>query len=245
MGFPRRLCFDTGVTRLDHATPPRATFADVGRSLYPVVVAVFASLLLISNIAATKGVEFTLPGGHTVITDGGFFLFPLAYVLGDVLSEVYGLKAARRAIYVGFGLAALAAGTFWVVGHLPAAGFYQNQAAFEAVLGVYPRILLASLAGFLVGQLLNSYVLVRIKERTREGHLWARLLGSTVVGEFADTLIFCSIAAGAIGIATGGDFLNYLFYGFVYKTAVEVVLLPVTYRVVALVKRAEPTYLLP
>lgn len=233
------------MTELDYAPPPRAAYAQVSRSLYPVIVAVFASLLMISNIAATKGVELTLPGGFSIITDGGFFLFPLAYILGDVLSEVYGFKAARRAIYLGFALAALAAGTFWVVQHLPAAGFYENQAAFEAVLGVYPRILLASLLGFLVGQLLNSWVLVRIKDRTRERHLWARLLGSTVVGEFADTLIFCAIAAGAIGIATGGDFLNYLFFGFVYKTAVEVLLLPVTYRVVAVVKRAEPTYDLP
>lgn len=240
------MCFDTTVTSTasDQATPPRATFAEVSRSLYPAIVAIFASLLLISNIAATKGVEFVLPGGFNIITDGGFFLFPLAYVLGDVLSEVYGFKAARKAIYLGFGLATLAAGTFWIVQKLPPAGFYENQGSFEAVLGVYPQILLASLLGFLVGQLLNSYVLVRIKERTREQHLWARLLGSTVVGEFADTLIFCTIAAGAIGITTGGDFLNYLVYGFLYKTAVEVLLLPVTYRVVALVKRAEPSYTL-
>jgi uncharacterized integral membrane protein (TIGR00697 family) len=241
------MCLDTPVTNLAslREEPKPLVFAQVSRSLYPLLVGVFGSLLLISNIAATKGVEFgPLPGGFTIITDGGFFLFPLAYVLGDVLSEVYGFKAARRAIYLGFGLALLAALTFAVVQRLPAADFYEGQESFEAVLGVYPQILLASLAGFVAGQLLNSYVLVRIKSRTRERHLWARLLGSTVVGEFADTLIFCSIAATAIGIATGGDFLNYLFFGFVYKTLVEVLLLPVTYRVIALVKRKEPTYTL-
>lgn len=203
------------------------------------IVAVFASLLLISNIAATKGVEF-----GSIITDGGFFLFPLAYVLGDVISEVYGLKAARTAIFLGFGIAILAAASFWIVQILPAADFYENQESFEAVVGVYPQILLASLAGFVIGQFLNSYALVRIKERTSEQHLWARLMGSTVIGEFADTLVFCAIAATAIGISTREDFLNYFFYGFIYKTAVEALLLPVTYRVIAFVKRREPTYVL-
>lgn len=212
-----------------------AHFATVTKGYYPVVVAVFCGLLLISNIGATKLIEF-----GPIITDGGAFLFPLVYITGDVLSEVYGLKAARRAIYLGFALAVLAALTFWLVQISPPANGYENQAAFEAVLGFVPRIVLASICGYFVGQLLNAYVLVKIKERTQEKALWLRLIGSTVIGELADTVVFCTIAF--YGIITGGEFLNYVVIGYLYKTLLEVVLLPVTYRVIAAVKKREPTY---
>ena len=98
------------------------------------------------------------------------------------------------------------------------------------------------LAGFIVGQTVNAWVVVRIKARTKEKHLWARLVGSTIVGEFADTIVFCSIAAGAIGINTWRDFVTYVTVGWLYKTLVEVIVLPVTYRVIAFLKRREPTY---
>ena len=202
---------------------------------YDIVVALFCGLLLISNIGATKLIEF-----GPIITDGGAFLFPLTYILGDVLSEVYGFRRARRAIVLGFGLAALASLTFYLVQIAPPADAYGNQAAFEAVLGFVPRIVLASLCGFLVGQLLNAWVLVRIKRRTREPRLWLRLIGSTLAGELADTVVFCTIAF--YGVITGGDFLNYVIAGYVYKVLVEVLLLPVTYPVIGLVKRHEPDY---
>ncbi|WP_420750922.1 queuosine precursor transporter [Rhodococcus sp. O3] len=232
------------------ATTDHAAFAHVARSYYPGIVALFTTVLIISNICATKGVAFFGDADVAVgslqilpiLTDGGFFLFPLAYILGDVLSEVYGFAATRRAVLFGFGAVALAALCFWITGLLPPADFYENQDAFDAVLGVVPRILLAGLSGYLVGQLLNSYVLVRIKERTKEKYLWARLIGSTVVGEFADTLIFCAIAAGAIGISTWTDFTNYVIVGFLWKTLVEIVVMPITYRVIAHVKKHEPTY---
>lgn len=205
---------------------------------------------MISNITATKGVaffgdaEFTLGPLQIlpIITDGGFFLFPLAYILGDVLSEVYGFAATRRAVFYGFGAVALSALCFWIAQQLPPADFYAGQESFENVLGVVPRMLLAGLAGYAVGQLLNSYVLVWIKERTQEKYLWARLIGSTVVGEFADTLIFCSIAAGVIGISTWGEFVNFVIVGFLWKTLVEILVLPLTYRAIAYVKKREPTY---
>lgn len=212
-------------------------YATSGHGPYAVLVAVFCCLLLISNVAATKGIAF-----GPIITDGGAFLFPLTYVVGDVLSEVYGLRTARRVILLGFAMAVLAALTFYLVQISPPADFYANQSAFESVLGFVPLIVLASVCGYLVGQFLNAYVLVRLKARTQERHLWARLVGSTVVGEFADTLVFCAIAASVIGITTTPDFLNYLIVGFVYKTVLEIVLLPVTYRVIALVKRREPSY---
>jgi uncharacterized integral membrane protein (TIGR00697 family) len=153
---------------------------------------------------------------------------------------VYGFRKARRAIFLGFGLSILASLTFWIVQIAPAAEAYENQAAFEAVLGFVPRIVLASLCGFLAGQLLNAYVLVKIKERTKEKRLWARLIGSTLVGELADTVVFCTIAF--YGVLTGGAFVNYVIAGYVYKVLVEVVFLPVTYPVIGLVKRHEPNY---
>lgn len=231
-------------------SPEHAAFAHVARGYYPTIVALFTATLLISNICATKGVAFLGEADLAVgplqilpiITDGGFFLFPLAYILGDVLSEVYGFQPTRRAIYLGFGALILAALCFWITQQLPPADFYENQEAFDTVVGVVPRLLVAGLSAYLVGQLLNSLVLVLIKERTREKYLWARLIGSTIVGEFADTLIFCSIAAGVIGINTWSDFVNYVIVGFLWKTLVEVVVMPVTYRVIAYVKKREPSY---
>lgn len=214
--------------------------------IYTVLVALFCGLLLISNIAATKLITVVdgLPVIGGVFTDGGVFLFPLTYVLGDVLAEVYGLRQARRAIWLGFLLAALAAVTFWVVSLAPPGPGYENQAAFVAVLGFLPRIVLASLAGYLAGQLLNAYVLVKMKERSAESGLWRRLLGSTVVGEFADTALFCVIAfAGTF--PTWGSLASYAVAGYLYKVAVEVVCLPLTYAVIRAVKRREPDYAAP
>ena len=208
-------------------------FATTSRGYYPVLVGVFVGILLISNIAAVKLIAF-----GPIITDGGAFLFPLAYVVGDVLSEVYGFKAARKAIILGFCMSALASLVFWLVQISPSAAGWENQAALEAILGFVPRIVVASLCGYLVGQLLNSYVLVWIKERTREKALWLRLIGSTVVGEFADTLVFCTIAF--YGVITGWEFVNYVIVGYLYKTLLEVVLLPITYPTIEFVKRHEP-----
>ncbi|MGY4710719.1 queuosine precursor transporter [Mycolicibacterium sp. CBM1] len=220
--------------REDHPTPG---FALVGSHYYPVLVAVFTALVIISNVTATKGVAF-----GPIITDGGFIVFPLTYVIGDVLSEVYGFAAARRAIILGFAMNGLAALAFWVTIYLPAADFYTNQEHFENIVHAYTQLIVAGLAGFVVGQTINAWTVVKIKERTKEKHLWARLVGSTFAGQLGDTLVFCSIAAGAIGITTFGDFATYTALGWVYKTAVEVVMLPVTYRVIAVIKRREPTY---
>jgi uncharacterized integral membrane protein (TIGR00697 family) len=218
-------------------------FALTGSAYYPALVAVFTGLVLISNVSATKGIAFgPIIGDWSLITDGGFIVFPMTYVIGDVLSEVYGFKATRRAIYIAFAMEALAAFTFWLTAYLPAADFYTNQAAFEAVVKPFTQLIIAGLAGFIVGQTLNAWVVVKIKARTKEKHLWARLIGSTIVGEFADTVVFCAIAAGAIGISTWGDFITYVALGWVYKTVVEIVVLPVTYRVIAYIKRREPTY---
>jgi len=215
--------------------PKAPTFAATTSSFYPVISAVFVALLVISNVGAVKLITV-----GPLILDGGAFLFPLVYITGDVLSEVYGFKAARKTILIGFGMAILSALTFWLIQMSPSAPGWENQSAFEAILGFVPRIVLASVCGFLIGQLLNSYVLVKIKARTNESALWVRLIGSTVVGELADTLVFCTISF--YGILTGADFVNYVVVGYIYKTLLEVVLLPITYRVIAYVKANEPTY---
>jgi uncharacterized integral membrane protein (TIGR00697 family) len=233
-----------------HATQPReaaspASFATAPSGTYAVLVAVFCGLLLISNIAATKtitvvdGLPEFLGGG--IFTDGGAILFPLTYIVGDVLAEVYGLRQAKRAIWVGFSLAALASLTFLAVGAAPPGPGYENQEAFLAVLGFVPRIVLASLAGYLVGQFLNAYVVVKIKERTKERHLWARLIGSTVVGEFADTMLFCFIAFVGV-FPTWSGLISYAIAGYFYKVIVEVILLPMTYAVIRAIKKREPGY---
>ncbi len=204
------------------------------RSPYPYLLAVFCAVFLISNITAQKGVEL-----GPLITDGAFFLFPISYVIGDVIAEVYGFKTARRAVFTGFGIAVVAVVSFYIAIWLPPAGFYDMQDTFAAVLGLLPRVVVASLTGYVVGQLLNAWVLQKMKDRFGRGNLWARLIGSTVVGEFADTLLFCSIAAGVIGIATAGEFVNYVAVGFAWKTLMEVVLLPITYPTIAWVRRQE------
>lgn len=224
-------------------------FASRGSSYYDVLLAVFCVVLVVSNIAATKGTQF-FSGDVSlgpvqiipVFSDGGAVLFPLAYIIGDVISEVYGLKAARRAILVGFGTALMAFATFLIVIQLPSASFYKNQDAFESVVWSGMQIVAASLIAYVVGQFLNSYVLVKMKARSAEPGLWRRLAGSTGVGEAADTFIFCAIAASAIGITTGGQFLNYFVVGFLFKCGVELIVMPLTMIVIRILKQREATY---
>lgn len=211
-----------------------ARYIPIHAGLYPIFLAAFVVVFVISNITASKGVTI-----GPLVTDGAFFLFPIAYIIGDVLAECYGFKATRVAIWTGFASALVAVLAFYVAIWLPAADFYENQEAFSTVLGLVPQIVAASLAGYAVGQLLNAWMLTTMKNRNADAPLWQRLMGSTVVGEFGDTLMFCLIAATAIGISTLSDLVNYVIVGFVWKTAMEAVLLPVTYRVVAWVKNRE------
>ena len=199
---------------------------------YDIILALFAAVLLISNLSATKLIAF-----GSILTDGGAVLFPLAYIFGDILTEVYGYKYARRAIWTGFGVMLLAIFSFTIVRFLPSAPEYHDQAAFEAVLGFFPRIVIASLCAYIVGEFMNSFVLAKLKLKTKGKFLWLRLIGSTLVGEFFDTVIFALIAFG--GILTGNDMLVYVLLGWIFKTVVEIVLLPVTYAVVNWLKKRE------
>ncbi len=211
-----------------------SSYIPVQKSAYPVLLALFTTIFVLSNIVSTKGVQV-----GPLVTDGAFFLFPAAYVIGDVISECYGFRAARRAVWTGFLAMIIAVSTFYVAILLPAASFYEGQAAFAVTLGLVPRIVVASLSGYVAGQLLNAWLLTLMKDRLGERGLWKRLLGSTVVGEFGDTLIFCLIAAPVIGISTVGDTANYVVVGFVWKTLVEVAVMPITYLVIRRIKAHE------
>ena len=214
--------------------PSGSSYIPVQKSAYPVLLALFTTIFILSNIVSTKGVQV-----GPLVTDGAFFLFPAAYVIGDVISECYGFQAARRAVWTGFLAMIIAVSTFYVAILLPAASFYEEQAAFAVTLGLVPRIVVASLSGYAAGQLLNAWLLTLMKDRLGERGLWKRLLGSTVVGEFGDTLIFCLIAAPVIGISTVGDTANYVVVGFVWKTLVEVAVMPITYLVIRRIKAHE------
>lgn len=216
-----------------------ALFAPIRRGNYDTIVVLFVSFLLLSNIGATKLIELEF-FERSLIFDGGALLFPLTYVLGDVIAEVYGFTAARRAILLGMIVSILASAVFYLVQVAPPAADYENQAAFEAVLGFVPRIVAASVAAYAVGQLLNAWVLVKLKKKYGEKNLWARLMGSTVIGTAADTAIFCFVAWA--GVMPASTILNLMIVGYFYKVAVELILLPVTYRVVAWVKKSEPAY---
>lgn len=223
----------------DYATPA-ARAAAIG-TRYAIITAVFVGLLLISNVVAVKLINFgTVTIGSwelPMIFDGGVFLFPLVYIVGDVLAEVYGLKATRRAIFCAFALALLTSLTIWLVQLSPTGLGEEHQAAFETVLGFVPNIVIASLAAFLAGQLMNAWVLVRMRERTSGRFLRTRLIGSTLVGQLVDTVVFCTIAFW--GTIEGLEFFMYVALGYAIKVLAEVVLLPITTRVIAAVRRAE------
>jgi len=215
-------------------------YADAGSPYYSAMLAAMCVVVILSGIGASKGVMF-----GPVITDGGFFLFPLAYILGDTITEIYGVRAARRAIAAGF-LANLAAvltyGVIIVLAGFPDDYGVAKQAALEAALGPVWQIVLASALGFLAGQSANSFIMWFGKRRRLEKGLLARLVGSTGVGELLDTIVFCSVAATAIGISTLGQWANYTFFGFLYKITVQYAVMPVTMYAIRQIKRREPTY---
>jgi hypothetical protein len=196
------------------------------------ITALFVAVLLISNVASSKMVQF-----GPFAFDGGTLLFPLSYIFGDILTEVYGYKRSRGVIWLGFAAALLMSVTFIVVGKLPPAGDWPNQAAYDAILGLTPRIVLASLVAYLAGEFSNSFILAKMKIWTKGRHLWARTIGPTVVGEFIDSAIFVTIAF--FGTVPGALLVTIIVSNYIFKTLVEVVLTPATYRVVAFLKKSE------
>lgn len=189
-------------------------------------------MLLISNIASSK---ILLLGPFTF--DGGTILFPLSYIFGDVLTEVYGYARSRKVIWTGFVAAVLMSLTFFVVGLLPPAAEWTGQEAWNTILGITPRIVLASLLAYLAGEFSNSIVLAKMKVRTSGRFLWARTIGSTLIGEGVDTAIFCLVAF--YGILPNDLLVTVVISNYVFKCGVEVALTPVTYGVVGYLKQIE------
>lgn len=200
---------------------------------YVVVVAVFATTLVISNIIAVKQVEVL-----------GFFrvsaadaMFPVTYIVGDILTEVYGFRRARSAIWVGFGCNALAV-TFILIGQaMPGADFWKDQPAYDTILGLAPRLLLASFVAYFVGEMSNSMIMAKLKVATKGRFLWSRTISSTLVGEGLDTLVFTLIAFAGTGIVP--DMERLILTVWLYKVSYEVIATPITYAVCNYLKRSE------
>ena len=211
-----------------------------GRQLryYDFAMAAFAVILICSNlIGAGKPAQLTLPIVGTVTFGAGILFFPLGYVLGDVMTEVYGFARARRVVWVGFAASVFAAGMAYVVVSLPPSPDWAGQKALAEVFGQVPRIFAASILAFWAGEMANAYVLARMKVLTEGRHLWMRTIGSTVVGQGVDSLIFYPLAF--LGVWETRLVIVVLFTNYLLKVLWEVVLTPVTYRVVAFFKAAE------
>jgi uncharacterized integral membrane protein (TIGR00697 family) len=196
------------------------------------VTASLVAVLIVSNIAATKLMQV-----GPFQFDGGTFLFPLSYIFGDILTEVYGYKSSRRVIWTGFFWLFVTAITLAIVDSATPAQGWELQSNFHAILGQTPRIVIASLCGFLAGEFSNSYVLAKMKIWTQGKFLWARTIGSTVAGEVVDTVVFSVIAFS--GTIPNEVMLNIIISGYLFKVAIEVVFTPVTYRVVRWLKEVE------
>jgi len=207
---------------------------------YDFVMAAFVAILLLSNvIGAGKVAQIVLPGIGPWPFGAGILFFPVSYVIGDVLTEVYGYARARRVIWAGTAAVVFMAFMSWVVVALPPAPSWGNQAAYATIFGQVPRIVLASVCAFWAGEFVNSYVMARMKVWSDGRHLWMRTIGSTVLGEGVDSLIFYPLAfLGAAGF-TPALVVKVMLTQWALKVAWEVILTPVTYVVVAALKRAE------
>jgi len=199
---------------------------------FDIILGLFVAVLLISNIASTKILQL---GPFSF--DGGTLLFPLAYIFGDILTEVYGYKKSRRVIWLGFFSALLMSAVLMIVGWLPAAEGWENQEAYQKILGLTPRLVLASLIAYFAGEFSNSFTLAKLKIATAGKWLWLRTITSTLIGEGLDTVLFVLIAFW--GILPTELLITIIVSNYIFKCGVEVLLTPATYGVVKFLKRNE------
>ena len=192
----------------------------------------FVSILLISNVASSKIVDLKL-----FTFDGGTLLFPLSYIFDDILTEVYGYAKSRSTIWLGFFMALMMSVIFIIVDKLPPAAGWNQQAAFNAILGLTPRIVCASLIAYFFGEFANSFVLAKMKILTKGKWLWTRTVGSTVVGELIDSVLFIIIAF--TGILPNSLLITLIISNYLFKTGVEILFTPITYKIVGFLKRKE------
>lgn len=222
-----------GIRAVDGAALGEARFRS-----FDLVMAAFVTILLLSNVlGAGKVAVLAVPGLGEWPFGAGILFFPVSYVIGDILTEVYGYAHARRCIWAGFAALLFMALMAFVVVALPPAADWQGQAAYEQVFGQVPRIVFASIAAFWAGEFANSYVLARMKVWTRGRYLWTRTIGSTIVGQGIDSLIFYPLAF--YGVWDNDTLLQVLFIQFALKVAWEVLLTPATYALVGWLKRRE------
>jgi len=228
-------------------TPSAFSIQHSAFKYYDLIMALFVAVLLISNIASSAKIidwGVSLPIIHLPLAfDGGTLLFPISYIFGDVLTEVYGYARGRRVIWAGFAMAGLMSVTLWVVGRLPGEANWQataGQAAYNAILGGVSSggIIIASLVAYFAGEFSNSYVLARMKVWTRGRWLWTRTIGSTLVGEGVDSTLFVLIAS-TFGVFPWVAAASIIVANYIFKVGIEVVFTPLTYRIVAFLKRAE------
>ncbi len=215
---------------------------------YDLIMALFVTVLLVSNIASSAkivdwGVNLFNLDWLRLSFDAGTLLFPISYIFGDVLTEVYGYQRSRRVIWVGFGAAALMSAVLWLVGRLPGEATWQSyagDAAYNAILGGVSSggIILASLAAYFVGEFSNSIVLAKLKVRTQGRYLWIRTIGSTLVGEGVDSIVFVGMAC-AFGVFPWSIALSLIVANYIFKVTIEAVMTPVTYRIINFLKRTE------
>ncbi len=199
---------------------------------YDIILGLFVAVLLISNVASSKVLAL---GPFTF--DGGTLLFPISYIFGDILTEVYGYKRSRRVIWTGFFCALMMSAVFMIVGKLTPAADWGNQEAYDKILGLTPRIVLASLIAYFSGEFSNSYTLAKMKIMTKGKWLWSRTIGSTIVGEGVDTLLFVMIAF--YGVFSNDLLIAIMISNYVFKVAFETILTPATYGVVKFLKKNE------
>ena len=200
---------------------------------YDLVMALFVTILLCSNVIGAAKVATVW--GFTF--GAGVLFFPISYIFNDVLTEVYGYARARKVVWAGFGAILFASFMSWVIVTLPPAMGWNDQQAYEAVFGQTPRIVFASLTAFFVGEFANSYVLAKMKVRTNGRHLWMRTIGSTIVGEAVDSIVFYPVAF--LGVWDRSLVLQVMISNYTIKCAWEALITPVTYKVVNFLKRAE------
>ncbi len=212
--------------------PAVAHQAQQHSSWFVAVVAVFITCLIVANIIAVKLV--TIFGQ---IVPAAVIVFPISYICGDVLTEVYGYGRARRVIWLAFGCNLLAVVAIWIGQVLPGAAFWDAQAAYQRILGFTPRLLLASFGAYLVGEFANAFVLARMKLLTGGRMLWARTIGSTLVGQGLDSLLFITIAFW--GIIPPAGIISAIVTQWLFKVAYEALATPLTYAVVNFLKRRE------
>lgn len=204
------------------------------------VMAAFVAIILLSNVlGAGKVAQVWVPGVGYWPFGAGILFFPVSYVIGDVLTEVYGYARARRVIWAGTVSLLFMAFMSWVVVALPPAPDWTNQPAYEAIFGQVPRIVLASIVAFWAGEFVNAFVLARMKLWTRGHHLWSRTIGSTVAGQGVDSLIFYPLAFWGAAGWTNTLVLQVLVTQWILKVSWEVVLTPLTYAIVGFLKRSE------